>query len=353
MPTTTQGAGAPATGLGSISGRYFCDENGNALEDPGEAGAEGIRVRLRDQNTREIIATTFTDANGNYSFDGLEAGRYQVRFDGIADKPFVEANVGNDDAIDSDVVKTFSNGIGRTNSITLGQGENVTDVDAGVEGAAPLPGSISGTYFCDENGNAVRDGGDTPVAGVLVMLLDAGGNATGDQVFTDANGNYSFTGLAAGTYGVKFTDPNNVLDGKELVAANQGGDDSVDSDAIGDTTESTISGITVVGGQDNPTMTRAQAPLRQGLGPFRGGISVMRTATRWRIRAKPVRKAFASVCAIKIPERLLRPPLPMPMATTALMGSKLAVIRSVSMASPTSLLSRPMLATMMRSTAMW
>ena len=112
-------------------------------------------------------------------------------------------------------------------------------------------GSISGTYFCDENGNAVRDGGDTPVAGVLVMLLDAGGNATGDQVFTDANGNYSFTGLAAGTYGVKFTDPNNVLDGKELVAANQGGDDSVDSDAIGDTTESTISGITVVGGQDN------------------------------------------------------------------------------------------------------
>ena len=269
-PDNDAGAAMPETDLGSISGRYFCDENGNALEDPGEAGAEGIRVRLRDQDTRKIIATTFTDANGDYSFEGLEAGRYQVRFDGLDDKPFVAANVGNDDAIDSDVVKTFNNGVGRTNSITLGQGENVIDVDAGVEGAAPEPGSLSGTYFCDENGNAVRDGGDTPVAGVLVMLLDAGGNATGDQVFTDANGTYSFAGLAAGTYGVKFTDPNNVLDGKELVAANQGGDDSVDSDAIGDTTESIISGISVVGGQDSPNNDAGAGAPATGLGSISG-----------------------------------------------------------------------------------
>ena len=43
-----------------------------------------------------------------------------------------------------------------------------------------------------------------------------------------------------------------MLDGKVLVAPNVGVDDTIDSDAIGDTTTSEINGITVVGGQDTP-----------------------------------------------------------------------------------------------------
>jgi len=115
---------------------------------------------------------------------------------------------------------------------------------------APLPGSLSGRYFMDNNDNN-QDDAEMGLAGISVMLLDAAGNATGDVTTTAADGSYSFSGLAAGTYGVKFTDPAGVLAGKQLVTANQG-NDATDSDAIGDTTQSVISNITVTAGNNTP-----------------------------------------------------------------------------------------------------
>ena len=121
------------------------------------------------------------------------------------------------------------------------------------------PGSLSGRYFCDtddddqDNGN----GNEPGIANVLVTLLDADGNEildANDQPITtrtDGDGNYSFTDLEPGTYGVKFTDPDNVLVGKELITPNVGNDAS-DSDAIGDTTMSTIQNIVVNAGEDTP-----------------------------------------------------------------------------------------------------
>ena len=52
----------------------------------------------------------------------------------------------------------------------------------------------------------------------------------------DRNADGYVTGLEPGTYSVQFTDPDGVLAGKQLVEPNVGGDDTVDSDAIGDTT---------------------------------------------------------------------------------------------------------------------
>ncbi|MDA8587314.1 hypothetical protein N9L47_13815, partial [Rhodobacteraceae bacterium] len=77
------------------------------------------------------------------------------------------------------------------------------------------------------------------------------GNPTGQTARTDANGNYSFAGLAAGVYSVVFTDPDGVLEGKVLVDANVG-DDATDSDAIGNVLQSAIEGITVNAGQNTP-----------------------------------------------------------------------------------------------------
>ncbi|WP_417525529.1 SdrD B-like domain-containing protein [Marinovum sp.] len=126
----------------------------------------------------------------------------------------------------------------------------------------PELGSLSGRYFCDTNDNDVDDGQatDPGIAGVLVTLLDAAGNPVLDggspvTTATGPQGTYSFTGLAAGTYGVRFTDPGGVLAGKQLVAPNDpdgNGDDSNDSDAIGDTVQSEILGISVAAGQDTP-----------------------------------------------------------------------------------------------------
>ena len=66
--------------------------------------------------------------------------------------------------------------------------------------------SLSGNIWFDANANATNDAGDSPLSGVIVFL-DLNGNGVRDSsepfVTTDANGNYTFNSLAAGTYSVR------------------------------------------------------------------------------------------------------------------------------------------------------
>lgn len=123
-----------------------------------------------------------------------------------------------------------------------------------VPGDAQEPlGSLSGRYFCDDDRDGLdNDGANNGVEGVMVELLNAAGNGTGITTTTDANGDYSFTDLEAGTYGVKFTD---AVSGKELTTQNVDADasDDIDSDAadIGGGM-SVINGIVVVAGENTP-----------------------------------------------------------------------------------------------------
>ena len=231
--------------VGSFSGRYFCDENDNDVDD-NEPGVEGVLVELLDANGNPTGITTTTAADGSYSFANLMVGTYGVRFtDTVSGKTLVAPNVGNDDAVDSDAIDQ-GNGVSVIRDIVVVAGQDTPDNDAGVE---ELPGSLSGRYFCDENDNDVDDN-EPGVEGVLVELLDANGNPTGVTTTTAADGSYSFANLLAGVYGVRFTD---TVSGKTLVAPNVGNDDAVDSDAIDQGNGvSVILGIVVVAGQDTP-----------------------------------------------------------------------------------------------------
>jgi len=64
-------------------------------------------------------------------------------------------------------------------------------------------GTVSGAVFNDVNGNGKKDTGDAGLAGWRVYV-DANNNGMYDSgetfVLTDANGNFSFKDLAAGTY---------------------------------------------------------------------------------------------------------------------------------------------------------
>ena len=64
----------PTTGS-SIGDRVWLDENGNGVQDAGEAGIPNQLVTLTgaDSNGNAVALTTYTDANGGYVFSGLPA----------------------------------------------------------------------------------------------------------------------------------------------------------------------------------------------------------------------------------------------------------------------------------------
>lgn len=248
-------AGLVDPGTASIEGRVFCDENDNDIDDATDGAVDNVVVTLLNADGSPTGLTTTTAADGSYSFTGLDAGDYKVMFDPntVDGKTFVAQDAGNDDTIDSDA---DANGMTGVFSLTIG--ETVQDVDAGVE---TVPGSISGTYFCDDNNNDVDDAGDTDISGKLVTLLGAnelpviGANGLVIlPVFTDANGDYSFEGVLPGTYKVMFER----ADGKGFVAQDAGNDDAIDSDV----NSNGMSGlVTVTAGTNTPDVDAGVAVL--------------------------------------------------------------------------------------------
>ena len=216
-----------------VGGQVWHDLNADELLDAAEAGIAGATVELvRDLDGNgeigdgEVVATTLTDADGNYRFDNLSAGEaFQVRF--LTPEGY--------DA-------TFSNPL--SEAIVLEPGQ---DADVGI-GFFKFA-SLGDRVWNDANANGLQDTGETGRAGVSVELYTAirgsiGGAsdtgaavesefvAPGDLVATqqtDANGNYAFQDLAPGEYIVRFLAP----DGTVLSTSNVGIDDSADSDAQG------------------------------------------------------------------------------------------------------------------------
>lgn len=241
---------------GSLSGRYFFDADRDGLDNDVDNGISGIQVELLDENGNGTGVTTTTDAQGNYSFGNLSAGDYGVKFtdpDTGRELTTQNANGNGNDDIDSDAADV-GGGMSQINGITVVAGQDTPDNDAGV---VELLGSLSGRYFCDDDGDGLDNDGPNGgegegVEGITVTLLDANGQPTSMSTTTGPNGSYSFTGLAAGVYGVSFasTPPQ-----KDFTTANvnNNGNDDIDSDAIAnDFGSATINGIVVVGGQDTP-----------------------------------------------------------------------------------------------------
>ena len=70
----------PEVPLGEISGTVFQDDNGDGVQGAGEGGIAGVEIILTGTDIfgNPVEITTFTDANGNYTFDNLVAGNYSV-----------------------------------------------------------------------------------------------------------------------------------------------------------------------------------------------------------------------------------------------------------------------------------
>ena len=173
-------------GLG-LGDRVWSDVNGNGLQDGGEAGLEGITVQVFNA-LNSLVGTEVTDLNGHYMFTNLPAGTYTVS----AGQP-----VGYVPTFDLDglLVPAPSSSV-----VTLVSGVTRTDVDFGYQQLA----SIGDLVWNDLNGNGTPEVGEPGLSGVSVTASGPGGTYT---AITAPNGQYSLTGIVAGTYTVSAGGP--------------------------------------------------------------------------------------------------------------------------------------------------
>jgi uncharacterized repeat protein (TIGR01451 family) len=253
----------------SIGDRVWIDLNNNGVQDGGEVGMENVTVRLLDESG-SVVATTTTDANGDYQFTGLVPGTYAIEVVLPPRYQFSQPDQGGDDTADSDVNFTT----GRTVNTVLISGENDLSWDAGL---VPLA-TIGDRVWADLNNNGIQDADEVciPAASplrakplnfpqqgstasvclppVTVNLLDGSGTVIATTT-TDASGNYLFDLLPPGDYAIEVVLP----PGYQFSPQDQGGDNALDSD-VNFATGRTVT-TTLLPGEDDRTWDAGLVPL--------------------------------------------------------------------------------------------
>ena len=181
----------------SLSGTVYHDQNLSNSLDPGEQGIAGVTLTLLEFDNGQwqpTGQTTVTDANGNYKFDGLPPGTYQVAETQPAGWVSVGSQVGT---AEGGVDGTSVDPDHLSNIVLLG-GDDGVHYNFG----EARPASISGRVWNDVNGDCVYQAGqDLPLGGVQIDLLNNQGDVVGTTT-TDVQGDYEFDNLVPGTYSV-------------------------------------------------------------------------------------------------------------------------------------------------------
>ena len=232
--------------LGSWSGNVSKD---NDHDDIGDENLSGVTIELfadtngDGQPDGAAIATTTTDASGNYSFTNLTPGDYVA----VETQPAGLDNVSeNEGGVDND-----DNGNAADNNQISGHvdaGENDANNDfVEIENSTPYH---IGTHFWIDGSNGgsndgvYQEGTEEPIGNALVELLDENGtklywadaahSALGTaptqwsaETNTTATGEYGFD-VPAGSYRVRFTIPQNLIDeGYDFVQQSTNADNNI------------------------------------------------------------------------------------------------------------------------------
>jgi hypothetical protein len=218
--------------LASIGDRIWRDDNKNATQDAAEPGVSGVSITLfrpgfgldgiaATADDALPIGNTVTDSYGNYLFDNLAVGNYQLQVNLPANYQFTTQS-NTVDNTDGTVVKTLGSDVNATTglsyTIALSAGENERNIDAGlIFNVPPAVSSIGDRVWYDTNGNGTQDASEPGTSNVTVTLYKETAPASGVYVVyattvTDANGNYLFNNLPNNTnYKVGITPPAGTL----------------------------------------------------------------------------------------------------------------------------------------------
>ena len=162
----------------NLGDRVWNDANGNGIQDTGETGVAGVTLQLKGAGadgvfgtTDDISRTTTTDANGNYLFGNVAWGQYKVAMTLPTGLGLTTANVGSNDAVDSDfqVVATSAG----PDLIVNGSFENWSAGWTGLGDSIEVgPASLYGV---------------TGATGIRVLELDSNTAGSGTGIYQDVS----------------------------------------------------------------------------------------------------------------------------------------------------------------------
>ncbi len=219
----------------SISGFVHVDDDNDCEFDPDERPIAGVQIELRD-SSGQIISVTETDSNGQYWFNDLPPGDYQI-FEHQPDGLFQGGQrVGTGDGV---VLATDLLGV------SLAAGQDVVDYNF----CEIPPASIGGMVWRESDPNGNFDPGDVPIPGVLIDLIDDSGTVI-EQQRTDSAGKYRFAALRPGVYSLYEHQPEGLFHGGQVLG-DLGGNVADDDLLVG---------ITLAGGIDGNDYNFPEVP---------------------------------------------------------------------------------------------
>jgi hypothetical protein len=232
----------PPVAKASLGNLVWEDKNYNGLQDGGENGIANVTVKLLNSAGTVVLATTTTDASGEYEFKNLNPGDYKVQVVAPSGYYVTQKDQGVDNNIDSDI---DSSGI-TTDVITLSAGEDDTSWDAGLYRKA----CVGDKVWEDWNHNNVQDTGEGGIGNIKVKLMDATSGNVLATTYTNSSGNYKFSNLDPGKYVLQF-DKTNVsfsnshwggtynMSTWKWAVKDTGSNDAIDSDVVGNASSTT------------------------------------------------------------------------------------------------------------------
>jgi uncharacterized repeat protein (TIGR01451 family) len=186
-----------------ITGNVWQDFNASGTHNYGETNFAGVTVRLcTTPACTTVVATTTTDANGNYFFQVTAAGSYTIDVQtGTLPAGTTWTQTGDPD---QPGIRCTTCDNQRTLAVTLGNYYPNNDFGYQATGAF----SIGDFVWRDWDGDGLQDTGEEGISGATVKLyrdlnndgvLDLADPLVNTQV-TNAGGVYTFSNLAAGNY---------------------------------------------------------------------------------------------------------------------------------------------------------
>lgn len=176
---------------GKITGTVYYDDDYSGDRQPGEKGAAGLEIRLKNAESAEV-GKTQTDKEGHYAFAGLTPGEYTVWMSTAKGSVYV---IKGDDSL----MASTDASVGVTKPVSVLMGQETAHIDGGLI----LPATVSGTVYADVNDNGQRDADEPGYENVKIMLYNESGEPAADALATGTDGTYLFKNLMPGRYYIR------------------------------------------------------------------------------------------------------------------------------------------------------